>query len=89
MKIVRIFGIVLALHGVMLLVFFQPGCQSKPRPQAESTTGPATGTGPAERLEWEDDVEFPGATAQTERPRSSPTRPLRSLLRAARLTKVP
>jgi LysM repeat protein len=72
MKIVRIFGIVLALHVVMVLVFFQPGCQSTPRPQPDLTAAPAGSGGPAERLDW-DDPAF--SSVPEERPRAAPTRP--------------
>lgn len=72
MKIVRIFGIVLALHVVMLLVFFQPGCQSKPRPQPEATAATGATGGPAERLDWEDE-QF--GEYESERPRTAPRRP--------------
>jgi LysM repeat protein len=72
MKIVRIFGVVLALHVVGGILFIQPGCQSKPRPEAASTI-PATGE-PIERLDW-DNWEMEDSLAANERPRTTPTRP--------------
>lgn len=70
MKLIRIFGIVLALHVVGGILFFQPGCQSQPRPEA-TETAPRTGA-PMERLEWEGEDE---SYVESDRPRSAPTRP--------------
>lgn len=69
MKLIRIFGIVLALHVVGALVFIQPGCQSKPqaRPQAGDTV-PATGS-------LSDSREFELDTVGSDKPRTSPRRP--------------
>lgn len=70
MKIVRIFGVVLALHVVGGILFIQPGCQSQPRPDTSSTV---TTTGePAERLDWEN---WEPDGSASDRPRSEPTRP--------------
>src|SRR5690625_8025952 len=69
MKLIRIFGIVLALHVVGALLFIQPGCQSKPqsRPQARDTA-PATGN-----LSDARDIDL--AVTESETPRTSPRRP--------------
>lgn len=73
MKIIRIFGVVLALHVVGGILFIQPGCQSQPRPQTEETA-PATGE-PTERLDWDEWEEADEEHVSTERPRSAPRRP--------------
>lgn len=72
MKIVRIFGVVLALHVVGGILFIQPGCQSQPRPDAAATI-PATGQ-PAEKLDWEEWDEG-DRYVTSDRPRSTPQRP--------------
>lgn len=72
MKLIRIFGVVLALHVVGGLLFFQPGCQSKPRPQS-TDTAPRTGD-PMAQL----DPVGAETSSETDRPRSSPTRPSRT-----------
>lgn len=72
MKIVRIFGVVLALHVVGGILFIQPGCQSQPRPETTSTI-PATGE-PVEKLDWEN-WEQEDSLVANDRPRTAPTRP--------------
>jgi LysM repeat protein len=72
MKIVRIFGVVLALHVVGGILFIQPGCQSQPRPETTSTI-PAIGE-PVEMLDWEN-WEQEDSLVANDRPRTAPTRP--------------
>jgi LysM repeat protein len=49
MKILRIFGIVLAVHAfAFILIFANPGCSTKPRPTpTPAATEPAVGSAPA------------------------------------------
>lgn len=70
MKLIRIFSVVVALHVVGGLLFFQPGCKSRPRPDTAETL-PAIGE-PTANL---DPATAAPSAEETSRPRSSPTRP--------------
>lgn len=76
MKLTKIFGIVLSLHvAVILLVMFQPGCQTSSGGGTEESSNNATDSFNAPPEDGETGGDGLAETPDGERPRTSPTPP--------------